>query len=204
MGTWGDGIYDNDAALDALGDLVKFPPPSSDPAELAVGIGLVAWLNPSKLVAHGEELLAHAEANAGGLPPAARDALAVLVRHPRAATASGSRSAAARAALGDYADGPRLDALIRLPGGRGQIDALADRAARALDRLRGSLYEIAGDLAALGVVVELTQAQLWRPAPARAAAWRAKFDQSDQSTREERGFWDEHVARVRLGFDLLA
>lgn len=203
MGILGPGIYDSDAARETLHDLVRLPPVASDPAELAVGIGLVAWLNPPKLVRWGEDLIARAEASAGGLPPAARDALATLARHPQAVTARGSRSAAATAVLGERCDGPRLDALIRLPGGRGQIDELGERAGRVLDRQRGSLGAVAGELAALGVVIELAQVQLWRPAPARLAAWRAGFERAVESTGDGRELWDEFVDRVRGGFDLL-
>src|SRR5690606_26074648 len=75
-----------------------------------------------------------------------------------------------------------------------------DRALRA----DVDLYELAGDLAALGVLIELTQATLWTPAPARVAGWRAGFDAIDRATKSERGFWWKYVRRVRRGFDLLA
>lgn len=197
------GIYDSDAAREALHDLVRLPPAAADPAELAVGIGLVAWLDPPKLLRWGEDLIARAEASSSGLPPAARDALATLVRHPRAVVARGSRSAAAAAVLGEHCDGPRLDALIRLPGGRGQIDELGERAGRVLDRLRGSLGAVAPDLAALGVVIELAEVQLWRPAPARVAGWRANFERAVEATTSGRELWDDFVDRVRRGFELL-
>jgi hypothetical protein len=202
MATRGDGLYDNDAALDTLGDLVKFPPSGGDPAELAVGVGLVAWLCPRKLVEYGEELLARAESRSAALPPAARDALGALHRDPRAATGSGSRSAAARAVLGDASDGPRLDALVRLPAGRGQIADLAGRAGRVLDRLRGPMREVAGDLAALGVIIELAQANLWLRDPARLSAWRDKFDACERASTGDPSTWEAR-ARVRSGFDLL-
>lgn len=202
MATRGDGLYDNDAALETLGDLVKLPRAGGDPGELAVSIGLVAWLCPRKLVAYGEDLLVHAESRSAALPQAARDALGVLLRDPRAATASGSRSAAARAVLGDASDGPRLDALVRLPAGRGQIGDIAGRAGRLLDRLRGPVREIAGDLAALGVVIELAQANLWLPDPPRVAAWRARFDACERSSTGDPSTWEAR-ARVRSGFELL-
>ena len=108
--------------------------------------------------------------------------------------------AAARAVLGDANDGPRLDALVRLPAGRGQIADLAGRAERVLDRLRGPIREIAGDLAALGVVIELAQANLWLRDPPRVAAWRGRFDACEQASTGDPSTWE---ARVRSGFDLL-
>lgn len=197
MATRGDGLYDNDAALATLGDLVKFPPAGGDPAELAVGLGLVAWLCPRKFLEYG---LPRAESRSAALPSAARDALGALLRHPRAVTDGGSSSAAARAVLGDASDGPRFDALVRLPAGRGQIADLAGRAERVLDRLRGPIREIAGDLAALGVVIELAQANLWLRDPPRVAAWRGRFDACEQASTGDPSTWE---ARVRSGFDLL-
>ncbi len=202
MATRGDGLYDNDAALAMLADLVKFPPVSGDPAELAVGLGLVAWLCPRKFAAYAEDLLVRAESRSAGLPPGARDALGALLRDPRSVTDGGSRSAAARAVLGDASDGPRLDALVRLPAGRGQIDELARRAGRVLDRLRGPIGEVAGDLAALGVIVELAQANLWLRDPPRVAAWRGRFDACEQASTGDPSTWETR-ARVRSGFDLL-
>lgn len=202
MATRGDGLYDNEAALVTIGDLVKFPPASGDLAEVAVGLGLVAWLCPRKFVDYGEDLLARVEARSAALPPGARDALGALLRDPRAVTDSGSRSAAARAVLGDASDGPRLDALVRLPAGRGQIEELARRAGRVLDRLRGPIREIAGDLAALGVIIELAQANLWIRDPPRVAAWRGRFDACEQASTGDPSTWETR-ARVRSGFDLL-
>ena len=60
-----------------------------------------------------------------------------------------------------------------------------------------------GEIAALGVLIELATAGFHRVAPARIAAWRAGFDEADRRTREERSFWDRYVVRVRRGFELL-
>ena len=96
--------------------------------------------------------------------------------------------------------------LLRAPGGQAVLDALAVRAAAYLDRSLGrptDLRALAGDLAALGVLIELATAGFHRVAPARIAAWRAGFDEADRRTREERSFWDRYVVRVRRGFELL-
>ncbi|MDC0719231.1 hypothetical protein [Nannocystis bainbridge] len=205
MGTWDDGLYDNDSALDLVGRLVKLPALDAPPSELVVGIGLVAWLQPVVLklrgAGHVEAALAHGEA----LPADAREVLAGLARDLEGGLAVRSRSAAAKAALGGYNNGTRFDALLRVPGGQAGIDALGERAGEVLDGADdGDLYEAAGDFAALGVIVELVDAGLWKPAPARVAEWRARFERADAGSREEREFWDSYAARVRLGFDLVS
>ncbi len=42
MGTWGDGLYDNDSALDTLGDLVGLDSEEHDVAWLVARVGLLA------------------------------------------------------------------------------------------------------------------------------------------------------------------
>ncbi|MDC0674603.1 hypothetical protein [Nannocystis radixulma] len=207
MGTWGDGLYDNDSALDLIGDLVALPGTDVDPVELVVGIGLVAWLDPVRLKLDKDGHVAAALELGEALPADAREVLAALAGDVKTALGRSSRSEAAYAAIGGYNDGPRFDALLRLPGGQRFIDALGEQAAEVLDGIAGDdldLYELAGGLGALGIVVELVDAGLWRPAPARVAAWRGAFARADAATSEERGFWDDYVARVRLGFELVA
>lgn len=208
MGTWGDGLYDNDSTLDRLGDLVALPEPWDPLPKLVTRLALVAWLNPTTLAFHGQEHLAEAVERAGDLPDEARAVLEALARDPDEATKGRARSPAAYAAIGGYCDGPRFDALLRLPGAQPVIDALGERVADALDGLVEAegcdLYELAGDFGVLGIVIELAQAGLWRPAPERVAAWRAGLDRADAATKGERGFWDDYVIRARRGLDLLA
>lgn len=209
MGTWGDGIYDNDSALDELADLLAIAEPGDDVPALVARIGLLAWLHPVS-VTHGEgvrELVAGIDARGlAELPEATQQALRSLVDDPEGATQTRSRSEAARAAIGGYSNGPRIDALLRFPGAQPAIDALGERAASALDGAldgKGDLYEVAGSLAALGVAIELAEADLFRPSAARLERWRAGFDAIDRATKDERGFWWRYVRRVRAGLDLL-
>lgn len=46
MGTWGDGLYDNDSALDTLAKLVRLDPGEHDVERPVARIGLLAWMNP--------------------------------------------------------------------------------------------------------------------------------------------------------------
>lgn len=210
MGTWGSGIYENDGALDGLASLVKIPADEQDPARVVVGIGLVAWLEPVSLSVASGDLRAAVDRVAdgiAGLPEATRSALAEVLADPEKASERSSRTSAASAAIGHASCGPRIDPLLRFPGAQPVIAELAECAARRLDASLGGdedLYEIASDLGALGVLIELGEAGLWHPAPERLAAWRAGFDAADQRTTEERGFWDRYAARVRPGLALLA
>jgi hypothetical protein len=208
VGTWDDGIYDNDGALDTLASLVPGEPDVGDPVRLAVEIGLIAWLRP--VVLHDGVLAARVEALLGSLaalPEDTRAALQRLLADPEAATRVRSRSAAVAKALGGYSDGPRIDALLRFPGAAAVIEEFAEGAARRLDRALAAkvdLYEVSSEMAALGVVVELKDAGLWSPTLARVASWRAGFAEIDRATTSERGFWRKYVVRVRRGFELLA
>jgi hypothetical protein len=210
MGSWGDGIYDNDSALDGLAALVALRDGPLEAARLVAHIGLLAWLDPAVVIYEPAALWARLDDHAAAiaqLPEDTRAALQALRDDPEGVTLHGSRTPAAHAAIGGSCDGARIDALLRFPGARPVIDELAGRAVAQLDRVLGlkiDLYEVTGDLAALGVLVELAQAGLWAPQPARVAAWRAGFAVIDKATRSERGFWWKYVRRVKAGFDLLA
>lgn len=210
MGTWGSGIYDNDGALDGIASLVRLDLDDPDPTRIVASLGLVAWLQPVTLTVDSRQLdeatrklAAHRDA----LPPETRAALDRLLADPEKVCGESSRSAAVSRAIGGYSSGPRIDALLRFPGAETVIAELAERAAGRLDDALGGdedLYEVSADLGALGVLVELAEAGLWRPGRERLAAWRAGFAAADQVTDEERGFWDRYITRVRAGLDLLA
>lgn len=210
MGTWGDGLYDNDSALDRLSDLVRFDGEEPEPARWTARAALYAWMDPTGFAHHVEplrEALAAREDLLPALPADVQTALSALLAAPERATEATSRAAEVRAVLGGYCDGPRLDLLLRCPGAEPAIAALAEDLAGGLDALFAAkidLYEAAGDLAALGVILELSHAGLWRPTPARVETWRAGLAAIDKATRSERGFWWKYVARVRRGLDLLA
>ena len=208
MGTWGKGLYDNDSALDALSDLVKPDDGASDAVSLIAQIGLLAWFHPSGLIDRGEDLGKKVNAlDLSSLPGATREALAALLDDPEAATATGSRSAAVTAIVGGYNDGPRIDALVRLPGAETATAKLAESAAGRLDQALAqatALDDITGAMAALGVLLELAQAGLWQPASSRVARWRKDFSEINQATKEQRSFWVKYARHVQDGFNLLS
>ena len=209
MGTWGEGLYDNDSALDELGDLLALGD-EQDGLRLVVRIGLQAWMNPVHVAHDSDELKRRVDACDGDLahlPADTRAALVALLADPEAATEKSSRTPEAKAVIGGYCDGPRIDVLLRFPGAQGVLDEFGESLAKRLDGLLAveqDLYEVAGSLAVLGVLIELSQAGLWQPAASRVAIWRAGFDAIDKATKSERGFWWKYVRRVRAGFDLLA
>jgi hypothetical protein len=212
MGTWGEGLYDNDSALDELGSLVGIDGEERDAVRLAVRIGLLAWLDPGSVTYDSDHAdlkrrTAELAADLERLPADTRAALEALLADPKAATATGSRTPEAVSVIGSYCDGPRIDALLRFPGAQPVIDELGERAAKLLDRHLAAnvgLYEIAGTMSALGVLIELAQAGLFQPAVPRVVTWRAGFTAIDKSTKSERGFWWKYVRRVNKGFDILA
>lgn len=210
MGTWGDGLYDNDSALDGLADLVDFRDEDTDLARVVARVGLLAWMKPVSLTHRPEPLWARVDAFGDALqtlPADTRAALQALRDDPERATAEGSRTREAYDVIGDYSDGPRIDALVRFPGAQPVFDELAADAVRWLDSaLTGTpdLYDAAHGMVALGILIELAQAGLWTPDPAHVDRWRAAFTRCDRETRSERGFWWKYVRRVQRGFDLLA
>ncbi len=211
MGTWGDGIYDNDGALDELARLINFDSEEVDMPQFIAEVGLLAWLRPDELtsaaVSFRAELDEFGEAGLVSVPAATRAALTKLLADPVAGTRKSSRSAAARKVIGRYSEGPRIDALLRLPGAEVVIAELGERAAQRLDVVlarKGGLDEAASGPSALGVLIELKQAALWPAGPARVDRWREGFAAIDAATQEERKFWARYVQRVKAGFDLLA
>jgi hypothetical protein len=177
---------------------------------VVASIGLVAWLQPVILSVHPDEVRAAVErvrTDLESLPPETREALAQVLADPEKAVAPSTRPAAVREAIGGYSSGPRIDALLRFPGAETVITELAERAACRLDDALSSnqdLYELAADLGAIGVLLELHAAGLWRAGLERLGRWRTGLDTADRSTTEERSFWDRYVQRVRAGLELLA
>ncbi len=211
MGAWDDGLYDNDSALDNLSELVLDDDLDRLPAaELAAAIGLRLWMQPVDLDIKADDyklLLHDRRAEFDSLTDAARLALERVAADPAAAVTGRSRTPEVRAAIGGYCDGPRVDELLRVPGGEPVLRRLRDRCASLLDGcLRGEgwdLYEASGELGALGVLLELSQVGV-TATPEQLAAWRAGFDRVDAATSdEEREFWDGYAARARKAFDLL-
>jgi len=212
MGTWGEGLYDNDSALDYLGDLLGIDESIGDIVELTTRIGLAAWLNPVTVECDEGELEAHVEKLSGELerlPEDTRKALETLLEDPKTGTKEGSRKPEVDAVIGGYSDGPRIDALLRFPGAKPVIEAFGEKMAKELDdalapKSGNDLYQIAGSLALLGILIELATAGFFQPAPNRVDKWRSEFTAIDKNTKSERGFWWKYVRRVQTGFDLLA
>lgn len=206
MGTWGEGLYDNDGALDELGDLIHSLDMHASVTALATSIGLRAWLCWSLTDAIVEAIDAHRD-GVDGLPPAARELLQLARTDERQFSSARSRSAELTEILGSYCDGPRHAALLTLPGSDEIIRALAESAAERLgDGLAtaGDLYEAATPLAHLGVLLELHDAGCASPTLEQINAWRTSVQRLDAATEDERAFFDAYVARIEAGLARLA
>jgi hypothetical protein len=211
MGTWDDGLYDNDHALDVLPEMTEGVDLDRSPAHLAVGIGLRLWMAASSLHLHTDEIRAALGRHEGWLaelPEEAREALRAIAADPKAAAERrGSRTQEDRAVLGTYNEGPRIDALFRVQGAGDVIREVAEKCIAHLDELTrhedADLYEIAGDLAPLGVLLEMRAVGVRVPR-AKIKAWQAAFRRMDETTDAERVFWDKYVTRVKKGFARLA
>jgi hypothetical protein len=185
MGTWHDALYDDDHALDLLPELTSDIDLDESPAHLAVGIGLRLWMAPESIELCADELraaLARHEGWVADLPERTRAALNEIAADPKSAA------------------GKRVDALFRVPGATAVIQDVADKCIAHLDEATrnedADLYEIAGDLAPLGVLLEMRAVGVRVPRP-KVKAWAAAFKRMDAATDAERGFWDRYAERVK-------
>lgn len=201
MGAWGEGLYENDIALDALGGIVSELEDvlEDSAAYLMTGIGLHVWLYPTSISADPDRFLALLDAHPDWVEKSAE--LRRFHKDPVAfAEAAGSRPEAIERVLGASSDGPRVDELLT---SRSLIDALAMTCREYLDDMAAAdLYEAEGELAPLGVLLELTALGITTDR-SRVRDWRKIFDAADRNTTEERGFFDAYAARVRAGFAIL-
>lgn len=201
MGTWGDGLYDNDSALDLLGDMMDHIPLDESPAYLVVGIGLRIWLGGDQMEYFTETLEAHPDWLAER-PKAAQ----VLDELSGRESLDGDRPARYRQIMGNYCSGPRVAALVEAEGADAVIATLVKPCREYLNEMAAQedldLYEAASEFAPLGILLELDKL---RPAiPAQEIdAWERAFERANEITTEERGFWDGFVGRVRPAFGLL-
>lgn len=201
MGTWGEGLYDNDSALDELGDLLDSLDMVASPVALATTIGLRAWLCWSATDAIVEAIETRRDW-VDARPSAARDLLQLVCTDERRFACGRSRPAELTEILGSYCDGPRHAALLTLPGSDAIIRGLVESAAQRLEdglASAGDLYEASTPLAHLGVLLELHDAGYASPTLEQTASWCRSVQRLDAATEDEREFFDAYVARVEAG-----
>ena len=205
MGAWGEGLYDNDGALDELGDLLDALPLHAGAVPLATTIGLATWLNAPTADRYVEAVREHAEW-VTALPQLPREQLHRLAGDREAFTKPRSRSTELTEILGRYCDGPRHDALLTLPGSEKVIEELATSAAERLeDGLRSAthLYEASSPIGCLGVLLELAARGYWSARRDSLKEWQLNVERLDEETRDEREFWEDYLVRVRRGLRML-
>jgi hypothetical protein len=140
------------------------------------------------------------------LPRHAQELLHRVVQEADAFTEARFRSTELTEILGGHCDGPRYEALLTLPGSEKVIEDLGNAAAERLEdglRTASDLYEASSAIGNLGVLLELAVRGYWSPSRKALKEWRLNVDRLDEETREERGFWDDYLARVRRGLRLL-
>lgn len=114
-----------------------------------------------------------------------------------------ARSEELRAVVGGYDDGPRIDPLLDHAGGRAVLEGVAARCEEVLDTTWSDLYEAAGDLAALGLLLELEELGVEIDED-EAREWRHVYRAAREATGgSDQGFWEEYDERVDLAFEHL-
>lgn len=204
MGTWGNGLWDNEATLDAVGGLVKISP-AKETMPLLASWGLRLWFGQAdaKAFAKGIE---RKSAELIKLPKPLFQELVGLAQRPTEYARRNSRPAEQTAILGSTCDGYFVAPLFELPEVKAVIENRAEELSVILDKFFAatpkpeSLYR--NKLAPLGVLLSFTRIGLF-VAPARADAWLAGFDRMVESAKEDVEFWKAFSTRVRPLFTLI-
>ena len=220
MGTWGTGLLDGDSQLDAIGEITDeieaavaalADEPASEESAGRLAGGLALLIQISGYSFESEEVWPRLH-RALRQQASAFDALgpeaAALLRRLDAgegaqiADGSGGRAGELLKAVGDYLDGPTEPALLASSAAAELVQQMAERCARMLDAelIEGDdLYEMAGPLGLFGLLLLLPPC---RVDPARLKTWSERVRAANEKTKDERGFFDEYMVNVELGFEI--
>ncbi len=211
MGTWGTGLYDNDASIEALATLIgKIKIGTKNLAQQSVGMGLRFWMQPTVLVTDSTSYIAALEKYAGWREDEeVREILEGYLEDPESVTQSpSSRSEETRKVLGSYCAGTFYPVLFEVEGARDILfKKLIDPCVKKLRRIKKSadLEESMTFLAHMGPLLELLDVGLLEVSDlAGADDWLARFDLAYTNTSGDAAHWREFVQRVRPGFHRLA
>lgn len=204
MGTWGNGLFDNEATLDVVGGLVKISP-AKETMPLLASWGLRLWFGQAdaKAFAKGIE---RKSAELIKLPKPLFQELVGLAQRPTEYARRNSRPAEHTAILGSTCDGYFVAPLFELPEVKGIVENRAEELSVILDKFFAgtpkaeALYK--NKLAPLGVLLSLTRIGI-SVAPARADAWLAGFERMVETAKDDAEFWKGFAARVRPLFGLI-
>ncbi|MCA8923959.1 MAG: hypothetical protein KDD82_19270 [Planctomycetes bacterium] len=221
MGTWGDGLWDGDAQLDAIADfthgiwariedLAQRPANAANAGRLAALVGVLLHLSETyslSLPEHHEALMAALDKQAPAshaLSAGCRRLMRRVHAGEGAALAAryGRRSGKLARILGGYLDGLRRPALFAHPAGVREVQALVDDLAQELDDgLTPDLYRAAAYLALFGLILYLEPAYV---APQRLNHWVRVVERAAPLAleSEDREFWQGYLKNVREGFEL--
>jgi hypothetical protein len=222
MGTWGDGLFDSDSALDFVGDmtnceeaelakLAAVGPTQRRAEQLAARLGLLLQLSPHSFSGPFGETLTQAvaaqQAAFGELKPAARRLLERIAEGEGTALSerSGKRKKDLQQALGGYLDGVREKALFATPEGGKVLQRFANR---CLKELRSGLrardlenLHVTGSLAALGLILLVDPPKV-SVATLKKGLARLETLWAKQRRSGETEFWERLVPNAQLAFEL--
>lgn len=199
MGTSSNGLWDNDAALNAVGTLVKISP-AQETMPLLASWGVRLWFGQCEANAFGRGV-ERKSAELIRLPRPVFQQLAGIAQRP-AEYARGSRPAEHKAILGAGCDGYFIAPLFDLPEVKAVVQLRAAALADVLDKTFASkprdwaVFE--RKLFPLGVLLTFTRIGLYVEA-ARVDTWLAGFE---RVAAAEEGS-TEAAARLRPVFGLI-
>jgi hypothetical protein len=226
MGVWGQGLFDSDEALDAVGQcakpladkverLVKRPPSGDAAAELAAVVGLLLQIRPYAFDDEGlgpliVKALRLQAPHFAGLPAGAGALLERITsgEGESVASAKGHRSGRLLQLLGSYLDHPRDAPLFATPAGAMVVQELADACARVVEGImhREDLFgdELIGVGGPVGVLLLIEPFKLDGP---RVAGWRTSLrghvERLQKANDEEVEELEEFVVNFGGAIDLL-
>ncbi len=192
MGTWGEGLFDGDGALERVGsisdqlearvaELCKRPPSTKDAAELGAALGILLQISPYSFenAERAGRILAALRQQApsfADLPPTTSALLERLAAGAGAELAErdGGRRGTLRLALGGYLDGLREPALFATAAAQALVQEVAETCAAALDReleTAEDLYEVDS----MGLCGLLLLLEPWQLDSERVERWRDRL-----------------------------
>ena len=222
MGTWGDGLFDSDSALDAVGELTNneekqiaklagVGPTRLRAEQLAARVGLLLQLSPYSFEGPFKDTLAAAlvaqQPAFASLKPAARTVLARVQAGEGEALSNrtGKRKSALRKSLGGYLNGVGERSLLGTAAAR---KVLRRFGRDCLKSLKGGLrsrdledLHRTGGLAMLGLIL-LVDPPGVPVADLKKGLARLETLWNRQQKTGETDFWDRLVPNARLAFEL--
>jgi hypothetical protein len=194
MGSWGTGLTQHDAVIEALNGWFEDPLQADDIATFAARVGTLAWLSPVLGFKNTEGWVEKRAALSAESPEtdAVRKALDYVLDAARQPTTADD----ILSACGASDRGVRQGALLETSEGKACIEAVLAKAYDALDATEANGFQ-AADLAGVNLLLVAEES----PDAARVLKWRQAFDALHESMGDD---FDAFADRVRPAFFILA